>query len=127
LRRSGSAFARRALRHDVFRLALHAVLADRLREQCAVATGALGGVVSDRLPAADVRGTIRSTAPDSLVSVREFDRYQGTSVPAGSVSLSFRLTFRDATRTMTDAEAQRAIDAVVAALVERHGAVRRGA
>ena len=34
-------------------------------------------VVDHILPAATVRGTIRSVAPETLVSVREFDRYQG--------------------------------------------------
>jgi phenylalanyl-tRNA synthetase beta chain len=82
--------------------------------------------VSDRLPAADVRGTIRSSAPRTLVSVREFDRYQGKGVPEGSTSLSLRLTFRDADRTLTDAEVQKAVDAIVGALVASHGAVLRG-
>ena len=82
-------------------------------------------MVSDGLPAADVRGTIRSAAPHTLVSVREFDRYQGKGVPEGSVSLSVRLTFRDAGRTLTDAEVQTAVDAIVAALVSAHGAVLR--
>ena len=83
-------------------------------------------LVSDRLPAADVRGTIRSNAPSTLVSVREFDRYQGKGVPEGMVSLSFRLTFRDPDRTLTDAEAQEAMNAIVGALVNAHGAVLRG-
>ena len=82
--------------------------------------------VSDRLPAADVRGTIRSSAPRTLVSVREFDRYQGKGVPDGSTSLSLRLTVRDAERTLTDAEVQKAVDAIVGALVASHGAVLRG-
>ena len=41
-------------------------------------------LVDERLPAADVRGTIRSSAPTTLVAVREFDRYQGKGVPDGS-------------------------------------------
>lgn len=83
--------------------------------------------VDERLPAADVRGTIRAHAPATLVSVREFDRYQGKGVPGGRVSLSLRLTFRAADRTLTDHEVQRAIDGVVAALEAAHGAELRGA
>jgi phenylalanyl-tRNA synthetase beta chain len=83
-------------------------------------------LVSDRLPAADVRATIRRHAPATLVAVREFDRYQGSHVPAGQVSLAIRLTFRDADRTLTDAEVQQAVDAIVAALAREHGATRRG-
>ncbi|HUL74247.1 MAG TPA: phenylalanine--tRNA ligase subunit beta [Vicinamibacterales bacterium] len=83
-------------------------------------------VVSDRLPAADVRGTIRRNAPATLVAVREFDRYQGQGVPSGQISLSLRLTFRAGDRTLTDMEVQQAVDAIVAALVREHGAVLRG-
>jgi len=60
------------------------------------------------LPAAAVRGTIRATAPFTLVSISEFDRYQGKGVPEGRVSLSLRLTFRDLDRTLTDDEVQAA-------------------
>jgi phenylalanyl-tRNA synthetase beta chain len=83
-------------------------------------------LVDERLPAATVRGTIRSAAPVTLVAVAEFDRYQGKGVPAGQVSLSLRLTFRDARRTLTDTEVQAAMDAIVAALARDHGAVVRG-
>jgi phenylalanyl-tRNA synthetase beta chain len=83
-------------------------------------------VIDQRLPAADVRGTIRAHAPATLVSVREFDRYQGKGVPDGQVSLSVRLTFRDPDRTLTDTEVQRAIEAIVAALAREHQATLRG-
>jgi phenylalanyl-tRNA synthetase beta chain len=84
-------------------------------------------VVDERLPAAEVRGTIRAHAPGTLVAVREFDRYQGKGVPAGQVSLSVRLTFRDPDRTLTDHEVQQAVEAIVAALARAHGATLRGA
>jgi phenylalanyl-tRNA synthetase beta chain len=83
-------------------------------------------LVDERLPAASVRGTIRTNAPPTLVEVREFDRYQGRGVPAGQVSLSMRLTFRAGDRTLTDGEVQTAIDTIVAALAREHGAVLRG-
>jgi phenylalanyl-tRNA synthetase beta chain len=82
-------------------------------------------IVDDTLPAAQVRGTIRSVAPGPLVSVREFDRYQGKGVPDGRVSLSLRLTFRSHERTLTDAEVQKAMDAIIAALIKEHQAVQR--
>jgi phenylalanyl-tRNA synthetase beta chain len=83
-------------------------------------------VVDDRLPAASVRGTIRSHAPATLVGIREFDRYQGKGVPDGQVSLSVRLTFQSPERTLTDREVQEAIDEIVAALGRAHGAALRG-
>ena len=82
-------------------------------------------IIDDILPAATVRGTIRSTAPETLVSVREFDRYQGKGVPERRVSLSLRLTFRSPERTLTDAEVQKAMDAIIAALIKEHQAVQR--
>ena len=69
-------------------------------------------LVSDTLPAAALRATVRRAAPPSLADVREFDRYQGKGVPEGKVSLALRLTFRAADRTLTDGEVQAAMDAV---------------
>jgi phenylalanyl-tRNA synthetase beta chain len=82
-------------------------------------------VVDETLPAAAVRGTIRSTAPSTLVSVSEFDRYQGKAVPEGRVSLSLRLTFRDPERTLTDDEVQAATEHIVDALRSTHSAEQR--
>ena len=82
-------------------------------------------VVDHRLPAASVRGTIRSAAPDTLVSIREFDRYQGKGVPDGRVSLSLRLTFRSLERTLTDAEVEAAMKTILDALKHAHDAVQR--
>jgi phenylalanyl-tRNA synthetase beta chain len=82
-------------------------------------------LVSERLPAADVRGTIRSAAPATLVDAREFDRYHGRGIPEGRVSLSFHLTFRSTDRTLTDAEVDEAMEAIVRALSAAHAAERR--
>ena len=82
-------------------------------------------VVDETLPAAAVRGTIRAAGPDTLVSVREFDRYQGQGVPSGRISLSLRLIFRSSERTLTDADVQDAMDRVLAALAREHNAIQR--
>jgi len=82
-------------------------------------------LVADTLAAGTVRQTARENAPDTLVRVSEFDRYQGKGIPDGQVSLSLRLTFRASDRTLTDSEVQKAVDAVVAALKQQHGAVQR--
>jgi phenylalanyl-tRNA synthetase beta chain len=82
-------------------------------------------LVDDMLPSADVRATIHEAAPATLVRVREFDRYQGKGIPEGKISLSLRLTFRSSDRTLTDAEVQAAMDAVVTALKSKHSAVQR--
>ena len=70
-------------------------------------------LVDDTLSAATVRDTMRRAAPSTLVSLREFDRYQGKGVPAGKVSVSLRLTFRADDRTLTDDEVGAAMAAVL--------------
>jgi phenylalanyl-tRNA synthetase beta chain len=82
-------------------------------------------LVDDTLPAATVRGTIRSSASSTLVSIVEFDRYQGKGVPDGRVSLSLRLTFRAPDRTLTDDEVQSATARIIDALRVAHGAEQR--
>ena len=47
------------------------------------------------------------------------------ALPAGQISLSVRLTFRDPDRTLTDSEVQQAVDAIVAALSAELGATLR--
>jgi phenylalanyl-tRNA synthetase beta chain len=82
-------------------------------------------LVDDTLSSAVIRRTVTDAAPATLARAREFDRYQGKGVPDGKISLSLRLTFRSLDRTLTDAEVQSAMDAVLAALRETHGAVQR--
>jgi phenylalanyl-tRNA synthetase beta chain len=85
----------------------------------------LSVLVDSILPAAAVRGTIRSAAPSMLAHVIEFDRYRGKGVPEGRVSLSLRLTFRSSERTLTDAEVDDVMARIVDVLATTHGAVRR--
>ena len=82
-------------------------------------------LLDDTLAAAEVRRTIRDTAPPTLVQIVEFDRYQGKGIPDAKVSLSLHLTFRSSDRTLTDTEVQAAMDDVLAALKARHGATQR--
>jgi phenylalanyl-tRNA synthetase beta chain len=82
-------------------------------------------LVDDTLSAATVRDTIRRAAPPTLVSLREFDRYQGKGVPAGKVSVSLRLTFRADDRTLTDDEVASAMGVVIEAARAALGAEQR--
>jgi phenylalanyl-tRNA synthetase beta chain len=82
-------------------------------------------VVDDTLSAEKVRETIRSAAPDTLVQLAEFDRYQGKGIPDGKVSLALHLTFQSADRTLTDAEVQAAMLRIRDALAGTLNAVLR--
>jgi phenylalanyl-tRNA synthetase beta chain len=85
-------------------------------------------LVSESLPAEIIRGTIQSAADEAaapLTTIGFFDRYKGKGVPDGTVSVSVRLTFQAADRTLTDGEIQQAFDKILAALVTKHGATQR--
>ena len=82
-------------------------------------------VIQTNLLAGEVRDTIQAASSETLISVREFDRYEGKGVPDGYVSLAFRLTFRASDRTLTDIEIDQAMEAIVARLEQEHDAKRR--
>jgi phenylalanyl-tRNA synthetase beta chain len=75
--------------------------------------------------AGDLLAAIEKSAGADLHSVELFDRYEGAGVPAGRVSLAFRLVFQRLDRTLTDAEVAAAIDRVVRMLSHRFGAELR--
>jgi phenylalanyl-tRNA synthetase beta chain len=82
-------------------------------------------LVNDDAVSADLRQTIRAAAPPTLVRIAEFDRYAGKGIPDGQMSVSLHLTFRSPDRTLTDAEVQQAMEAILGALRARHGAAQR--
>jgi phenylalanyl-tRNA synthetase beta chain len=83
-------------------------------------------VASDQA-AAEILDAIRSSAGSLLTGVALFDRYEGRGVPAGKVSLAFRLEFQRPDRTLTEAEVAGAVERVVRMLAERFaGELRQG-
>jgi len=67
-------------------------------------------------PASRLEAAIREAGGDLLEDVRLFDLYQGDRVAAGKRSLAYRLTYRAADRTLTDAELEPVHNRVRAAL-----------
>src|SRR5262249_9613638 len=55
----------------------------------------------------------RDEKPPIVQEVQVFDLYQGPHLPAGKKSLAFRVVMQDTERTLTDAEADQARDALV--------------
>ena len=74
----------------------------------------LAVIVADERPAAEVAASIRRHSGPILRDVTLFDVYRGQPLAAGEVSLAYRLTLRDDDRTLTEAE----LDATVAAVVD---------
>ena len=63
--------------------------------------------------------------PAIVQSVRLFDLYQGPNLPGGKKSLAFRVVMQDTERTLTDAEADAARDALVELWGRRFSATPR--
>jgi len=63
--------------------------------------------------------------PAIVRSVEVFDLYQGPNLPAGRKSLAFRVVMQDTERTLTDAEADSARQALVELWGRRFGAKLR--
>jgi phenylalanyl-tRNA synthetase beta chain len=82
-------------------------------------------IVPTNVPAAEIGTTIRAAGGDLLEAVWPFDQYTGKGVAEGARSLAWRLRFRHPARTLKDAEVDRAIEAVLASLQERHDVHRR--
>jgi len=76
-------------------------------------------------PAGAVLEAIRKTAANMLVSAHIFDRYEGKGVPAGKVSIAFRLVFQRPDRTLLDAEVAKTTERVIEMLGQRFGGTLR--
>ena len=68
------------------------------------------------LPIVEIEKTIRASAGPHLEEVKFFDIYKGTQIAAGKKSVSYSITLRSATGTLTDAEADAAVKQVLKSL-----------
>ena len=85
----------------------------------------LAVVVAPSLPARDVEHAVRAGAPAVVASVRVFDDYRGPQVADGKKSLAMRIVLQRDDTTMTDADADGHLAAIVASLKERCDAIVR--
>jgi phenylalanyl-tRNA synthetase beta chain len=84
-------------------------------------------LVVDNDAAADaLEAAIRRAGGDLLVDVVLFDVYRGAQVGAGKKSLAYSLTFQAMDRTLTNEQAAKQRDRIVAALEREYGAQIRG-
>lgn len=65
---------------------------------------------------AEIRALCSAAAGERLESLEPFDVYRGGQVPAGNRSVALRLRFRDAVRSLTDAEVDEAMANVIRAV-----------
>jgi len=82
-------------------------------------------VVDAGIPAEALLAAIEAEKPSIVREVRLFDLYQGPNLPPGTKSLAFRVVMQDTERTLTDAEADAAGQALVALLGTKFSATLR--
>jgi phenylalanyl-tRNA synthetase beta chain len=70
-------------------------------------------LVDAQVPAQALLEAARGQKLAIVQAVQVFDLYQGPNLPAGKKSLAFRVVMQDTERTLTDAEADSARDALV--------------
>ena len=82
-------------------------------------------VVDSGVPEQALLDAMEAQKPPIVASIRLFDLYQGQGIPAGRKSLAFRVVMQDTERTLTDAEADAARDALVGLLARKFSASLR--
>jgi phenylalanyl-tRNA synthetase beta chain len=79
----------------------------------------------EKAPVQAILDAMQAEKPPLVQEVRLIDLYRGSGLPAGRKSLAFRVVIQDTERTLTDAEADAARDALVALLGRRFSATLR--
>ena len=82
-------------------------------------------VLADTVPVQAVLDAMQAKKPAIVQQLRLFDLYQGPNLPKGTKSLAFRVVMQHTERTLTDAEADAARDALVALLGSEFAATLR--
>jgi phenylalanyl-tRNA synthetase beta chain len=82
-------------------------------------------LVDAGVPAQALLDAVREADLAIVQEVRLFDLYQGSNLPAGKKSLAFRVVMQDTERTLTDAEADSARQALVELWGRRFAAQQR--
>ncbi|MGE0874201.1 MAG: phenylalanine--tRNA ligase subunit beta [Burkholderiales bacterium] len=85
----------------------------------------LSFLVDSATPVQAILDAIAAEKPLIVSEVLPFDLYQGSGLPAGRKSLAFRVVMQDTERTLTDAEADSARDALFALLGRKFSAIPR--
>ncbi len=82
-------------------------------------------LVNANIGVQELLDAIADEKPAIVREVRLFDLYQGPNLPAGRKSLAFRVVMQDTERTLTDAEADSARQALIELWGRRFGATAR--
>ena len=83
-------------------------------------------LVADSVPYAQLAATVRQAVGEHLEDLRVFDEYRGKGLPDGLKSIAMGLILRHPSRTLTDEDADLAVDSAVQALKKAFQAELRG-
>ncbi len=86
----------------------------------------LAVIVGSDVASARIEELARETGMPLVKSIDLFDVYQGAPIPAGKISLGYRITYQAPDRTLTDQEVARVHHKIEQALVGELGAQLRG-
>lgn len=85
----------------------------------------LAFVLPEDVPAGEVQRSLEDAGAELLGACELFDVFRGGSLPVGTKSLAFAVDFRAPDRTLTDEEAQTAVDRIVERLASDFSATLR--
>jgi phenylalanyl-tRNA synthetase beta chain len=83
-------------------------------------------IVAPHIAAMDIEHAVRAAGNGAIVDVRVFDEYRGPQVEDGKKSLAVRVVLQRPDATLTDAESDGHVAAILASLRERYDAKIRG-
>jgi len=82
-------------------------------------------LINENIPVGAVLRALQESKPASVESIDVFDVYRGTELPNGLKSVAILVLMRDTERTLTDADGDRIVAALLATLHDRFGATLR--
>ena len=82
-------------------------------------------VVDEQVEVGAMLTSFRQAAAEIVSEVALFDVYRGKGVPEGKKSLAFRILLQDQAKTLTDAEVEEVVSALLEAVSASHGATLR--
>jgi phenylalanyl-tRNA synthetase beta chain len=84
-------------------------------------------IVDGSVPFSRIFEKMRALADSRVTSIHLFDVYRGKPVPEGKMSMAFRITYQDHSRTLTDEEVNRLQENYIQSLLPALGAQLRDA
>ncbi len=82
-------------------------------------------IVPEEVLNADLIAMAKTTAGTILNAIQLIDRYSGKQIPGGKVSLTYRLEYRDPSKTLEEKDVSSAHSKILHALEEKYGAKLR--